>query len=133
MLDRALQGGEAYPKLNSKRPLYGKLQFARTSPASRKPRSTSCSTSRASRPRPRRRQREEEEKSGEEGAKKPDEKKEGEEARRPRREAPKLSSYDRLYIDANRDGDLTNDPVLKPMKNPPWQSIPARRLLGRGY
>ncbi len=37
----------------------------------------------------------------------------------------KPSSYDRLYIDANRDGDLTNDPVVKPMKNPPWNLIPA--------
>ena len=37
----------------------------------------------------------------------------------------KPSSYDRLYIDANRDGDLTNDPVLKPMENPPWQLLPG--------
>jgi hypothetical protein len=27
--------------------------------------------------------------------------------------------YDRLYFDANRDLDLTNDPVVKPMKDPP--------------
>ena len=27
--------------------------------------------------------------------------------------------YDRLYFDLNRDLDLTNDPVLKPMKDPP--------------
>ena len=46
-------------------------------------------------------------------------------ARRPAK--IKLSSYDRLYIDANRDGDLTNDPVLKPMKNPPWNLIPGNR------
>ena len=35
-----------------------------------------------------------------------------------------MSSYDRLYFDANRDLDLTNDPVLKPMKDPPWQALP---------
>ena len=28
-------------------------------------------------------------------------------------------TYDRLYFDANHDLDLTNDPVLGPMKNPP--------------
>ena len=28
-------------------------------------------------------------------------------------------TYDRLYFDANRDLDLTNDPVLMPMKDPP--------------
>ncbi len=45
-----------------------------------------------------------------------------------RRTAPadrhKLSCYDRLYFDLNRDLDLTNDPVLKPMKAPPWDAIP---------
>ncbi|MGD0516956.1 MAG: hypothetical protein ABSA26_05410, partial [Thermoguttaceae bacterium] len=29
-----------------------------------------------------------------------------------------------LYFDANHDLDLTNDPVLKPMKNPPWHALP---------
>jgi len=32
--------------------------------------------------------------------------------------------YDRLYFDANRDLDLTNDPVLKPMADPPPGAIP---------
>lgn len=36
----------------------------------------------------------------------------------------KLSSYDRMYIDVNCDGDLTNDPVLRPMKSPPWDALP---------
>jgi hypothetical protein len=35
-----------------------------------------------------------------------------------------LSRYDRFYFDANRDLDLTNDPVLKPMKDPPWRALP---------
>ncbi|MBN2579703.1 MAG: hypothetical protein JXB10_12000 [Pirellulales bacterium] len=35
-----------------------------------------------------------------------------------------LSRYDRLYFDVNHDLDLTNDPVLKPMQNPPWQDLP---------
>lgn len=37
---------------------------------------------------------------------------------------PKLSTYDRLYIDLNRDLDLTNDRVIKPVANPPWESLP---------
>lgn len=37
----------------------------------------------------------------------------------------KLSRYDRLYIDVNHDLDLTNDPVIKPMSNPPWQALPS--------
>jgi hypothetical protein len=36
---------------------------------------------------------------------------------------PKLSRYDRLYIDLNRDLDLRNDPVRKPMKDPPWRML----------
>jgi hypothetical protein len=36
---------------------------------------------------------------------------------------PKLSRYDRLYIDLNRDLDLRNDPVHKPMKAPPWRML----------
>jgi hypothetical protein len=35
-------------------------------------------------------------------------------------------SYDRLYFDLNRDLDLTNDPVLKPMKNPSLGAIPRQ-------
>jgi hypothetical protein len=34
------------------------------------------------------------------------------------------SSYDRLYLDLNRDLDLTNDAPLRPMKEPPWWSLP---------
>jgi hypothetical protein len=35
-----------------------------------------------------------------------------------------LSRYDRLYFDINHDLDLTNDPVLKPLANVPWDSLP---------
>ncbi len=34
-------------------------------------------------------------------------------------------TYDRLYFDVNRDLDLTNDPVLEPMKSPPPEAIPS--------
>ena len=37
---------------------------------------------------------------------------------------PKLkNTYDRLYIDLNGDLDLTNDPVVVPMKDPPSGAI----------
>jgi len=42
----------------------------------------------------------------------------------PLKKEPKRSSYDRLYLDVNRDLDLTNDPVLKPMNDPPWRVLP---------
>jgi hypothetical protein len=35
-----------------------------------------------------------------------------------------LSKYDRLYFDLNHNLDLTDDPVLKPMRDPPWQALP---------
>jgi hypothetical protein len=35
----------------------------------------------------------------------------------------KTSTYDRLYFDANGDLDLTNDPVLKPLKDFPWGAV----------
>jgi hypothetical protein len=41
----------------------------------------------------------------------------------PKPSEAKLSPYDRLYFDSNGDLDLTNDPVLKPMKDPPWKAI----------
>jgi hypothetical protein len=37
------------------------------------------------------------------------------------------AAYDRLYVDVNRDLDLTNDPVLVPMKNPA-ATLPAGLL-----
>jgi len=38
---------------------------------------------------------------------------------------PLENTYDRLYFDLNRDLDLTNDPVLQPAKNPPSGAIPS--------
>ena len=40
-------------------------------------------------------------------------------------ENAKRSRYDRMYIDLNHDGDLTNDGVFRPMKSPPWQALPS--------
>jgi hypothetical protein len=34
------------------------------------------------------------------------------------------SRYDRMYFDLNGDLDLTNDGVIKPMPNPPWDRLP---------
>lgn len=104
---------KAYPKLNSKQPLYGKLQFDRSlaniegvaiyfvlDESGKIPRSAENADKTTEKP----------------GEKMTD--------KRPPAK-PKLSSYDRLYIDVNRDGDLTNDPALKPMKNPPWKVLPG--------
>jgi hypothetical protein len=38
-------------------------------------------------------------------------------AKKPAKSEAKLSRYDRLYIDLNRDLDLTNDPVVMPRKD----------------
>ena len=43
---------------------------------------------------------------------------------------PKRSRYDRLYFDLNRDLDLTNDPVLKPLEYPGRSDC---FLLGKGW
>jgi hypothetical protein len=86
---------KAYPKLNSKRPLYGAIVLK---PDPEKPGAgtkfyfvldESAVT----------------EKSGEETEK--------------AEEKPTKSRYDRLYIDFNRDLDLTNDAAVSPMKDPP--------------
>ncbi|MHC4402785.1 MAG: hypothetical protein ACYTG0_24245 [Planctomycetota bacterium] len=39
-----------------------------------------------------------------------------------------MGTYDRLYFDLNRDLDLTNDPVLGPMKGPPAKALPQRSV-----
>jgi hypothetical protein len=109
---------KAYPKLNSKRPLYGKLQLPRTAAKEEAPIYFVLDQS-GEQPAV---EKKKEEKSAEKKDEKPTSKKKAE-TRRPA--TPKPSSYDRLYIDANRDGDLTNDPVIKPMKNPPWNMMPS--------
>ena len=120
---------KAYPKLNSKRPLYGKLQFARLTPGKR-------GGSHLLRPRRIGRTARRGEEGREEGREEPPRKRRTRSLTRRRNRpllapaAVKLSSYDRLYIDANRDGDLTNDAVVKPMKNPPCNLIPDVRCHG---
>ena len=94
---------KAYPKLKSKRPLYGKFQF---DPDWSHGKSIEIHFVL--------------DESGD--ASIPEEKK-GQEAQ--------LSPYDRLYIDLNRDLDLTNDPVLKRMKDPPWQALPPWKVKQR--
>jgi hypothetical protein len=120
---------KAYPKLKSKRPLYGAFEFHFDPPRNGQ--------------------------SGtmlrfvldESGEAPPDEagtSKNGKEEKKPAEKADakkptaayrtsspnrlqdaKRSRYDRLYIDLNHDGDLTNDPVLRPMKSPPWDALPT--------
>jgi hypothetical protein len=46
-------------------------------------------------------------------------------SRTARAETPPKCYYDRLYFDANGDGDLTNDPVIHLMKDPPASLRPA--------
>ncbi len=111
---------KAYPKLNSKRPLYGKLQFSRTAGA--KLEAPIYFVLDQSGESPVVAEAKKEEKIAEKKNEKAVAKKRAI-ARRP--VVIKPSSYDRLHIDANRDNDLTNDPVLKPMKDPPWKLIPG--------
>ena len=107
---------KAYPKLNSKHPLYGKLQFARTTPAQEEAPIYFVLDESGEQPAA-------VEKAAEEKKDQKSDAKKRAAAARP--VTIKLSSYDRLYINANRDGDLTNNAVIKPMKNPPWNLIPG--------
>jgi len=108
---------KAYPKLKSKHPIYGKLQFDRslsniegTAIHFVLDESGETPTS-------------EEEADRNDATDKTPEKARSFDAN--------LVRYDRLYFDANRDLDLTNDPVLKPMKHSPWKSIPGYGFRGR--
>ena len=122
---------KAYPKLKSKRPLYGKLLFDRDfsrgksieyhfvlDESGEPPAAEKKSEARTAETAPEKSlwQRLVEKLWGaaENGAP----------AKKPAKPEARLSRYDRLYIDLNRDFDLTNDPVQKPMKTPPWQSLP---------
>jgi hypothetical protein len=102
---------KAYPKLKSMQPLYGELQFDR-SLANREGVAIYFVLDESGDTPP----NAEKADARDAKAKKPDKR---------RSVKSKLSSYDRLYFDANRDGDLTNDPVLKPMKDPPWKLFPG--------
>ena len=114
---------KAYPKLKSKRPLYGKVQFDRglsggkgiefhfvldESGEALPGNEMKTKTKAGKTPSP---------------PQSPDPS-DGSEPDQPGKE-PELSRYDRLYFDVNRDLDLASAPVLKPMKDPPWQALPA--------
>lgn len=127
---------KAYPKLKSKRPLYGTLDFDRN-----------LSTGKATKIHfvldesgevPPHDQKNEEDKTDE---KEPEtsllqrilEKlygaaEESKPAEKPPEAEARLSRYDRLYLDVNCDLDLTNDPVRKPMKDPPWHALPSWKV-----
>ncbi len=105
--DRAVK---AYPKLHSKHPLYGTFQFDRNYRTGKSIEIRFVLDESGEIPPA-------EEKKQEENAKQA-------KAAKPRPAPPKLSRYNRLYIDLNRDLDLTNDPVLKPLQDPPWQALP---------
>ena len=51
----------------------------------------------------------------------------GSQGERPEKKAPEVLpiTYDRLHFDVNGDLDLTNDPVLVPMKSPPSGAVPG--------
>jgi hypothetical protein len=95
---------KAYPKLKSKHPLYGKVIFDRDIIAGRRKGIELHFVL---------------DESGEAPGKKSSDK------------GPKQSPYDRLFIDVNRNLDLTDDPVLKLMKDPPWQALPPWQVKER--
>ena len=116
---------KAYPKLKSKRPLYGKVEFDRGFSGGKGIEFHFVLDESGEAPR---------------GEKKKEETKagkgpsptqslrsdptDGSKPDQPGKE-PELSRYDRLYFDVNGDLDLASAPVLKPMKGPPWQALPA--------
>jgi hypothetical protein len=130
---------KAYPKLNSKRPLYGKVKFDQ-----RQPGGTGIEfhfVLDESGETPADQEKQEQKKAPE---KKPEPSllqslinkltgsaEKDQAAQKPEEKKPKLSRYDRLHFDVNRDLDLTNDPVLKPLKDPPWQALPPWPLKER--
>lgn len=103
----------AYPKLKSKRPLYGVVKFARDY---MKP-DTGVEYHFVI-----------DESGGTQPAEEPSllqtlsEAMSGSDSKKAK---PTHNTYDRLYFDLNRDLDLTNDPVLKTAKSPPPAAIPT--------
>jgi len=123
---------KAYPKLNSKQPLYGVVVFGmnrmdRPGAGPAKYHFVLDESGEAAKAATTK------EGAGKEGAAKEGTAKEGtksllkslsdavteQKAKSPPGPKPEMSAYDRLYFDANADLDLTNDPVLKPIKDPP--------------
>ena len=98
---------KAYPKLKSKHPLYGTFHFDHNMATGKSIAIRFVL-----------------DESGETPPAEEDKGDGGDETKTKKPRPPKLSRYDRLYINLNRDLDLTNDPVLRPMANPPWQALP---------
>jgi hypothetical protein len=92
---------KAYPKLNSKRPLYGSIVFDRKPGSSGKASRLYFVLDQSA------------------AADKADEKAAASDEDKPEGDQPPKQRYDRLYIDLNQDLDLTNDAVVMPMKEPP--------------
>jgi hypothetical protein len=104
---------KAYPKLKSKKPLYGKVKFG-WYPGKNEGIEIHFALDESGEPAP-----DKTEANPREEVKK---KEPASSSDKPSEAKP--SSYDRLYLDLNRDLDLTNDVPLRPMKEPPWQSLP---------
>ena len=118
---------KTYPKLKSKRPLYGKVKFD-PDPANRKGIEfffVLDESGEAESGGQEKKDGKQLEKANEEKAKLPDAADNGTGRSPPSKSLPKFSRYDRLYFDSNGDLDLTNDTVVKPMKTPPWDALPA--------
>ncbi len=126
---------KAYPKLKSKRPLYGEVTFdaSRTDPkagmkfhfvldASEEVPAPAAASEKGPAEKPPADKPPAKEAAAKEGAKEGSSSSKETAARPIKPPAPK---YDRLYFDLNRDLDLTNDPVLTPRKDPPSGSSPA--------
>lgn len=129
---------KAYPKLNSAKPLYGKVKFGRTSdnpvagveyhfvidesgekttkPIKDKPAGSQPYTKEAANAKPG---------SGGSLLQSLVSALTGATTSTPPAAPIRPPTYDRLYFDANRDLDLTNDPVILPIKDPPAGANPA--------
>ena len=105
---------KAYPKLTSKKPFYGKVKFD-WFPGKRDGIELHFVLDESGQPAP-----------DETESKPREEEKEKTAKPSPKEPAKKVkrSSYDRLILDLNRDLDLTNDPPVGPMNDPPWQWLP---------
>ena len=121
---------KAYPKLNSKKPLYGKLQIDRNS-ASGKAVEYHFVLDESGEIPPVEEKKPEEPKPEKSLLQSLTEKLTGAEekvapAKSPAEKKPNVPKYDRLYIDLNRDLDLKNDPVVKLTKEQkfPAESVP---------
>jgi hypothetical protein len=107
------KGAKGYPKLTSKQPLYGELRFDGDfyDPTQGKAVYFVLDQS-GEQPKPA------------EGEKKEKEKAAGDQSTTV---IPNVAAkYDRLYVDLNGDGDLTNDGVLKLAEKSPFEGLPGR-------